>query len=102
MVISSASGAVAQERTFTVTLPEAQWNAVAKIVSKAKEYPWEETNPILSAIGGQISQQLQQQAQAARESANLQAEVKRLQDELKRVVDAQKPPDDPAPPENPK
>lgn len=81
----------AQERTFTVTLGEKNWNAIAKIVSKAKDVSWEETNPILSEIGAQIRRQLDQANNQAKENAHLRAEVQRLQGELKKIVDAAKP-----------
>ena len=85
-----------QERSFTVTLSESNWNNVARIVSKSKDLPWEDTNPILSSIAAQIRQQLERAEQERTENGKLRFEVQRLQDELKRLLDAQKPPAPPA------
>lgn len=74
------------ERSFSITLPESQWNTIGKIVSKAKEWPWEDTNPIMQSILAQIGAGLQQDAQArqkaASEAEQLRAEVDRLKAEL--------------------
>lgn len=76
----------AQERQFQVTLSEAQWNTVGKIVSKTTGWSWEETSPIMQSILAQISAGLQQDAQARQRTASeveqLKAEVERLKSEL--------------------
>lgn len=87
MLLFMPAAAFAQERTFTVTLPESQWNTLAKIVSKSKMFTWEETNPIITGIGAQIQQQLQADATSRNSSA---AEIARLQSELDAI---KKPPE---------
>lgn len=74
--------ALAQERQFAVTLSESQWNTVGKLLSKTKELSWEETNPIMQGIMGQIGQVLQQDAQARQGPA---AEIDRLKAEIERL-----------------
>lgn len=76
-----ALGARAQERTFTVTLPETQWNTVGKIMSKALA-PWEDTNPIMQQITSQIGQGLQQDAQARLKGIEAEKKLKQTAAEL--------------------
>lgn len=91
LALSGAVGrASAQERSFTVTMPESRWNTIARIVSKAKgQWTWEDTNPILTDIGAQIRQQITQEDQARKNSEAgtqaLRAEIDRLQSELKKL-----------------
>lgn len=93
--------AIAQsaERSFTVTLTESQWNAIGKIVSKAKDVTWEDTNPIMQAILAQIGQGLQQDAQArqraAAENEQLKSEIERLKGELQKSAPAPQEPEKP-------
>lgn len=83
--------AAAQERQFSVTLTEAQWNMIGKLLSEKNDLAWKDTNPIIQAITGQIGQVLQQDAQARQGAA---AEIDRLKAEIERL---KKPPE----PENP-
>lgn len=64
----------AQERTFTITIPEPQLNYIGKIIGRQ---PYEEARPILDAIQVQVSAQIAREASAARE-----AERERLKSEL--------------------
>lgn len=97
--------AQAQERQFSVTLPESQWNTLARIISGAnKPTHWtlEETMPIFQAIGGQMRGALEQDAanrqqaldaqkKAAAEIADLKAEVERLKAELEKAKNPEAP-----------
>lgn len=88
------SAAIAQERQFAVTLPESQWNELAKILAEVPQ-PWSKMNPLISGIGNQIGQSLQREGQqrqqdgealkkASAEVDRLTAEVARLAEELKK------------------
>lgn len=87
--------AAAQERQFTVTLPESQWNMLAKIVAKSKDWTWEEANPVIQGIMGQIGQGLQQDLQARQKALaeidQLKAEIERLKAQASPPKESEKP-----------
>lgn len=85
LLLAATLPASAQERQFSVTMPESQWNSLAKILGKVP-WPAEETTPLLAAIsqqiGGALGQESAARASAAKELADLKAEVARLTGEL--------------------
>lgn len=80
--------AIAQERQFSVTMPESLWNNLGKMLGKL---PWEDTNPIIQAIGRDVGLSMQrEQAQRLQDADTLkkaQAEVERLAAEVSRLTE---------------
>lgn len=64
----------AQERQFTLTIPESHLQAIGKAMGRQ---PYEDARPIIEGIQAQVSAQFAREAQAARE-----AERERLKAEL--------------------
>lgn len=59
-----AHEAKAQDRTFTITIPEGQLNYIGKVIGRQ---PYEEVRPILDNIQAQVSAQLTREREAERE-----------------------------------
>lgn len=64
-VLVLSSGASAQERQFTITIPESQLNYIGKIVGKQ---PYEDSGDVLNSIRNQVADQMRREADAAREA----------------------------------
>jgi hypothetical protein len=67
-----AGPALAQERSFTITLTDAQVNYIGKVLGKQ---PFEDVAPVINVMQQQINAQMaaaQQAAQKAAEAANNQ------------------------------
>lgn len=64
-VLVLSSSASAQERQFTITIPESQLNYIGKIVGKQ---PYEDSGDVLNSIRSQVADQMRREADAAREA----------------------------------
>lgn len=64
LLLLSASAAYAQDRTFTITLPEAHLNYIGKVIGRQ---PYEEARPILESVQAQVNAQLTREREAERE-----------------------------------
>lgn len=67
-------GAKAQERQFTLTIPESHLQAIGKAMGRQ---PYEDARPIIEGIQAQVSAQFAREAQAAHK-----AERERIKAEL--------------------
>lgn len=89
LLISATLPASAQERQFAVTLGESQWNTMAKVLAKSRDWSFEESSPIMTAIGTQIGQALagdaQQKASDASELKSLRDQVTALKAEIEKL-----------------
>jgi Arc/MetJ-type ribon-helix-helix transcriptional regulator len=75
-LILSSGTAFAQERTFTVTLPESQWNYIGGVVGKE---PYEKSADVLNSIRSQINTALAQtNAAEGKAMQDALAEIERL------------------------
>lgn len=64
LLILSSSLAIAEERTFTITIPEAQLNYIGKLLGKQ---PIEDALATLQAIQAQVTAQIARERDAERE-----------------------------------
>lgn len=64
LLIFSATSVYAQDRTFTITIPEAQLNYIGKLLGKQ---PIEDALATLQAIQAQVTAQLARERDAERE-----------------------------------
>lgn len=98
--------ALAQERTFSVTMGESQWNKLGDLLT---DKPWKDVNPIISAITRDVGKALQQDAgqrqqdlTTLKQLADENADLKKKVDELTKEVEKLKAPQAPPPEEEPK
>lgn len=74
LLLASEYSARAQDRTFTITIPEGQLNYIGKVIGRQ---PYEEARPILDGIQAQVNAQIAREATASRD-----AERERIKSEL--------------------
>lgn len=55
ILVLLSSSAIAQERTFSATLSESDWNYIATVLGKR---PYEESQKIIAAIASQVQSQI--------------------------------------------
>lgn len=72
--LATLSVAQAQERQFTLTIPESHLNTIGKAMGRQ---PYEDARPIIDGIQAQVNAQLAREANAARD-----AERERIKSEL--------------------
>lgn len=64
LLLLSASATYAQDRTFTITIPESHLNYIGKVIGRQ---PYEEARPILEGVQAQVNAQLTREREAERE-----------------------------------